>query len=260
MCSPSSAAASSTGSTTCSEARCRRWTASDRTSCASASWRPGSREGEIHEVVIATDPDVEGEATAYYVAERLASSGGDRVPPGARPAGGVRSRVRGRAHHGPGVRGTPRDLRSRRLGELRRPPAGGRTSRRRVLPRRKHTAAEAAVMAGRIRCDAPRVDPTAWIPLTFSVTWPRRRAHLRVGLPPADGEMSRNECRHRTTDHRLTRCRHRATPERAAIRTSGLPSTSIPGDRDAGSPARSRSQPERRSRPPVQLDLSPRDR
>ena len=29
-------------------------------------------EGEIHEVVIATDPDVEGEATAYYVAERLA--------------------------------------------------------------------------------------------------------------------------------------------------------------------------------------------
>jgi recombination protein RecR len=30
------------------------------------------REGEIREVVIATDPDVEGEATAYYVAERLA--------------------------------------------------------------------------------------------------------------------------------------------------------------------------------------------
>src|SRR6202165_1214299 len=29
-------------------------------------------EGEIREVVIATDPDVEGEATAYYVAERLA--------------------------------------------------------------------------------------------------------------------------------------------------------------------------------------------
>ena len=32
-------------------------------------------EGEIREVVIATDPDVEGEATAYYVAERLANLG-----------------------------------------------------------------------------------------------------------------------------------------------------------------------------------------
>jgi len=32
-------------------------------------------EGDIHEVVIATDPDVEGEATAYYVAERLAALG-----------------------------------------------------------------------------------------------------------------------------------------------------------------------------------------
>ena len=75
MCSPSSAAASFTGCTTCSAARCRRWTASDPTSCASASSRPGSREGEIREVVIATDPDVEGEATAYYVAERLAKLG-----------------------------------------------------------------------------------------------------------------------------------------------------------------------------------------
>jgi len=30
-------------------------------------------DGEVREVVIATDPDVEGEATAYYVGERLAS-------------------------------------------------------------------------------------------------------------------------------------------------------------------------------------------
>jgi recombination protein RecR len=28
--------------------------------------------GEVREVVIATDPDVEGEATAYYLGERLA--------------------------------------------------------------------------------------------------------------------------------------------------------------------------------------------
>ena len=33
------------------------------------------RDGEVREVVIATDPDVEGEATAHYVAERLAPSG-----------------------------------------------------------------------------------------------------------------------------------------------------------------------------------------
>jgi recombination protein RecR len=31
--------------------------------------------GEVHEVVIATDPDVEGEATAHYLGERLASRG-----------------------------------------------------------------------------------------------------------------------------------------------------------------------------------------
>src|SRR5205807_10104276 len=31
--------------------------------------------GEVREVVIATDPDVEGEATAYYLGERLAAQG-----------------------------------------------------------------------------------------------------------------------------------------------------------------------------------------
>jgi recombination protein RecR len=31
--------------------------------------------GEVTEVVIATDPDVEGEATAYYLGERLAANG-----------------------------------------------------------------------------------------------------------------------------------------------------------------------------------------
>jgi len=33
------------------------------------------RDGEVSEVVLATDPDVEGEATAHYLAERLAGSG-----------------------------------------------------------------------------------------------------------------------------------------------------------------------------------------
>ena len=31
--------------------------------------------GEVREVVIATDPDVEGEATAFYLGERLATLG-----------------------------------------------------------------------------------------------------------------------------------------------------------------------------------------
>ena len=33
------------------------------------------REGDVHEVVIATDPDVEGEATAHYLADRLGAAG-----------------------------------------------------------------------------------------------------------------------------------------------------------------------------------------
>jgi recombination protein RecR len=33
------------------------------------------RDGEVTEVVLATDPDVEGEATAHYLAERLAAPG-----------------------------------------------------------------------------------------------------------------------------------------------------------------------------------------
>jgi recombination protein RecR len=33
------------------------------------------RSGEVREVVVATDPDVEGEATAFYLAERLAPLG-----------------------------------------------------------------------------------------------------------------------------------------------------------------------------------------
>jgi recombination protein RecR len=33
------------------------------------------RGGEVREVVVATDPDVEGEATAYYLAERLSPLG-----------------------------------------------------------------------------------------------------------------------------------------------------------------------------------------
>ena len=70
-----SGAVSSTAFITCSVARCRRWTASVPTSFESVSSRRGSPKGEIHEVVIATDPDVEGEATAYYVAEQLASLG-----------------------------------------------------------------------------------------------------------------------------------------------------------------------------------------
>ena len=68
---PSSAAANFTVCTTCSVARCRRWTASGRI----RELEERVSSGDVQEVVIATDPDVEGEATAYYLGERLAGNG-----------------------------------------------------------------------------------------------------------------------------------------------------------------------------------------
>ena len=66
-----SAPASSAAATTCCSARSRRSTASAPTTsrCASCSraWRPAA----IDEVILATNPNVEGEATALYLAKLL---------------------------------------------------------------------------------------------------------------------------------------------------------------------------------------------
>ncbi len=65
--------------------------------------------GEVREVVIATDPDVEGEATAHYLGDRLAPRG---IPGLASPTACRRAptSVRRRGHGGPGVRRAPRAL------------------------------------------------------------------------------------------------------------------------------------------------------
>ncbi len=62
-------------------------------------------EGVIREAIVCTNPNIEGEATAMLVAKELRPARDHRVPPGQRPPGGRRPRVRRRAHPGPGPRG-----------------------------------------------------------------------------------------------------------------------------------------------------------
>ena len=70
---------------------------------------------ELHEVVLATNPTMTGEATAQYVAERLRGKVRDHAP-GQRPSGRRRPRVRGRGDARARVRRPPRGLRRRRVG------------------------------------------------------------------------------------------------------------------------------------------------
>ena len=51
------------------QGRCRRWTASVRASSASTAWPTRLAQGEVTELIIATNPTVEGEATAHYLAQ-----------------------------------------------------------------------------------------------------------------------------------------------------------------------------------------------
>ena len=72
-------------------------------------------EGGIEEVVLATNPNMTGEATATYVAERLRARGERRPwragdPARERAAGRRRPRVRRRGHARPGARRSPRAL------------------------------------------------------------------------------------------------------------------------------------------------------
>ena len=66
-------------------------------------------QGEIREVVLATNPNMTGEATAAYLADRLRDRG-DRDEARQRPARRRRSRVRRRGHARPGPRRPARDL------------------------------------------------------------------------------------------------------------------------------------------------------
>ena len=69
------------------------------------------RDAPVREVILATNPTAEGEATALYLAKLLKPLGlrvtriAHGLPVGARP------RVRRRHDRGPGARGPPRDVR-----------------------------------------------------------------------------------------------------------------------------------------------------
>ena len=63
--------------------------------------------GAVTELIIATDPNLEGEATAAYLARLVVADGAGRLAAGQRAAGRRRPRVRRRGHAGPRVRGPP---------------------------------------------------------------------------------------------------------------------------------------------------------
>ena len=69
--SPWSARTSTAASTRCSAARSRRSTASSRTTCGSTSCCARVERNGVQEVVLATNPNMTGEATAGYIADRL---------------------------------------------------------------------------------------------------------------------------------------------------------------------------------------------
>ena len=90
---PSSAPTSSAAATTCCTARSRRSTAWARPTSRSASCWCGSRPSPVEEIVVATNPDVEGEATALYLARLLKPLGdeGDAASPRASPWAAISS-------------------------------------------------------------------------------------------------------------------------------------------------------------------------
>ena len=59
----------------CSAARCRRSTASARTSSTSGRWSTRVADGEVSEVILAVNATVEGQTTAHYLTDQLAGFG-----------------------------------------------------------------------------------------------------------------------------------------------------------------------------------------
>ena len=110
--------------------------------------RPRS-DGEVREVVLATNPTTTGEATALHIAERAARPRARRRrhPARQRPAGRRRPRVRRRGHARPGVRRAPG------RGSVSVPSTGRRDEVRRHLRRRRraHQARRPADRRARAR-------------------------------------------------------------------------------------------------------------
>ena len=78
-----------------------------RPAARSGSCWPASSPRASHEVILCTNPNIEGEATAMYLARLLQAARAPGHPHRQRPARRRRPRVRRRAHARPGPRGPP---------------------------------------------------------------------------------------------------------------------------------------------------------
>ena len=130
----------------------------------------------VREVILATNPNLEGNATAMYVAGLLKPLGVQGHPARERSSRGRRPRVRGRGHARAGPRRPPRDVASKRVDH--------RSEVRRYLSRR----CRAHPRRLRARPRGPRRTATAWswssrrwdrAPTTSS-RWPTRSPRCRT--------------------------------------------------------------------------------
>ena len=87
-----------------------RSTASGPSRCGSIISCTGCGTGGVREVILATNPSMEGEVTATYIQQLLAGAGRARHPAGARAADGRRPRVRRRRHAGARAGGRGRSV------------------------------------------------------------------------------------------------------------------------------------------------------
>ena len=126
----SSAPVSSAVATTCCRARSRRSRGSGPSSCASRSCSPHPATRASNEVILATNPNIEGEATAMYLARLLKPLGLRGDAHRERAARRRRPRVRRRGHARPRLRRPPR---RRRLSRPSRRSVGSSSASARVM-------------------------------------------------------------------------------------------------------------------------------
>ena len=102
-----------TASITCCTARCRPSTACIRRSCGSRNWSTGCASTPPREVILATNPSLEGENTAAYIFQQLVERRRAGDAAGARAADGRRPGVRRRGDAVPRVGGPAVDVSTR---------------------------------------------------------------------------------------------------------------------------------------------------
>ena len=88
----------------CCRAGCRRWTASARANWAWTNWPRAWRRAKSSELIIATNPTVEGEATAHYLAQLARQFEVKPSPSGAWRADRRRTGIRRPRHPGARLR------------------------------------------------------------------------------------------------------------------------------------------------------------